>query len=119
MRKAFWYEGGYKAQVNTYTLSLLFYLIQKKYPDRTFDLRRVWASQAIAPAVQAQLEDISYCVYKQLTDPGRGVQNVTEWAKKSDCWETMKAQEFSLRDDFIRSLAYKSADSEKKKDATY
>lgn len=117
VRKAFWYEGGYKAQVNTYTLSLLFYLIQKKYPDRTFDLRRVWASQAIAPEVQAQLEDISYCVYKQLTDPGRGVQNVTEWAKKSDCWETMKAQEFSLRDDFIRSLAYKSADSEKKKDA--
>lgn len=29
----------------------------------------------------------------------------------------MKAQVFSLRDDFIRSLAYKSADSEKKKDA--
>lgn len=117
VRQADWYEGGYKAQVNTYTLSWLFYLIQRKYPDRIFDLRRVWSAQSITPEVQAQLEEVAYAVYEQLTDPNRGVQNVTEWAKRSDCWERMKKQPFTLRDDFVRVLAYKTADDEKKKDA--
>lgn len=117
VRKAGWYDGGYKAQVNMYTLSWMFYLIQKACPDKIFDLRRVWMAQEISHEVHAQLEEISYAVYRQLTDPGRGVQNVTEWAKRSECWERMKKQPFALRDDFIRSLTYKAVDDQKKKEA--
>lgn len=117
VRHASWYEGGYKAQVNTYTIALLLSLIQQQHPDRSLDFRRIWSSQSISEPVLAELEELSYVVFQQLTDPSRGVLNVTEWAKKEECWKKMKTVKVPLRPDFVNVLTYKDTVAQQEKDA--
>lgn len=85
VKHAAWYDGGYKAQVNTYTLSWLFYLIQKDYPQYAFNFRDVWNKQRVSDELKIQLESLAEKVFYHLTNPNRLVQNVTEWAKRADC----------------------------------
>lgn len=51
VRNANWYEMGYKAQVVTYTLSYLFYAIQKYYPDKVLNFKNIWNRQNISDGV--------------------------------------------------------------------
>ena len=43
-----------------------------------------------------------------LIDDSRDVQNVTEWAKKTNCWDRFKMMPFSLEGDFIDELVLTS-----------
>ena len=104
VKRASWYDGGYKAQVNTYTLSGLFWLIHQQCPDKEMDLKRIWQKQEISRSTEKQLEELAEECYVFLTDPKRGVQNVTEWAKKAECWEKMKKKSFALHSEFIDEL---------------
>lgn len=104
VKRASWYDGGYKAQVNTYTLSWLFWLIHQQCPDKEMDLKRIWQKQEISRSTEKQLEELAEECYVFLTDPKRGVQNVTEWAKKAECWEKMKKKSFALHSEFIDEL---------------
>lgn len=104
VKRASWYDGGYKAQVNTYTLSWLFWLIHQQCPDKEMDLKRIWQKQEISRSTEKQLEELAEECYVFLTDPKRGVQNVTEWAKKAECWEKMKKKSFAFHSEFIDEL---------------
>ena len=104
VKRASWYDGGYKAQVNTYTLSWLFWLIHQQYPDKEMDLKKIWQKQEISRTTEKQLEELAKECYVFLTDPERGVQNVTEWAKKAECWEKMKKKSFALHSELIDEL---------------
>jgi hypothetical protein len=42
-----WYEKGYRANIVTYSIALLAYLIKKGFPDRSFDFHSVWEKQII------------------------------------------------------------------------
>lgn len=117
VKHAAWYDGGYKAQVNTYTLSWLFYLIQKNYPRYAFNFRDVWNKQRVSDELKMQLESLAEKVFYHLTNPDRLVQNVTEWAKRADCWEKLKEMDFQLSPALVRWLVPKEAVSEQEKDA--
>lgn len=117
VKHAAWYDGGYKAQVNTYTLSWLFYLIQKNYPRYAFNFRDVWNKQRVSDELKIQLESLAEKVFYHLTNPNRLVQNVTEWAKRADCWEKLKEMNFQLSPALVRWLVPKEAVSEQEKDA--
>lgn len=117
VKHAAWYDGGYKAQVNTYTLSWLFYLIQKDYPQYAFNFRDVWNKQRVSDELKIQLESLAEKVFYHLTNPNRLVQNVTEWAKRADCWGKLKEMDFQLSPALVRWLVPKEAVSEQEKDA--
>lgn len=80
--------GGYKAQINYYTIALL----SENYHDKV-DFNYIWQHQAISPEVSQLLEDICYKVWNHFMNPktnnAMGV-NITQWCKKEDCWTLLK-----------------------------
>ena len=108
---------GYKAQVVTYALSYLVDAIAKNCPDRAFDFKNVWSHQAVTHATELQLAEIAEAMYNHLVSPAREVQNVTEWAKRENCWKAARALIIPLRQDFIKELAYSSDQKAEKKSA--
>lgn len=117
VKNAPWYELGYKAQVVTYALSLLFYLIQKECPDKALNFKSIWSRQDISPATQKQIDIIAEEVYYYLTSPKRGVQNVTEWAKRKDCWTGAMELAIHLIPEFKDELTYLYAQKEEETNA--
>lgn len=89
-----WYQLGYKAQVTAYTISKLFFEIKSQYLDRQLDILEIWNKQSIPTILQTQIVSIAKSMYQHLTIENRGLENVTEWAKRSECWE--KAQQIKI-----------------------
>ncbi len=112
VKHADWYEMGYKAQVVTYTLSYLFYIIEQKYSDLILDFRLIWNNQDISHALELQLEQIAEVMYNHLISPEREVENVTEWAKREACWKKAKLIKVSLSSAFISELVLKREEIE-------
>lgn len=80
--------GGYKAQINYYTIALL----AEFYSDKV-DFKYIWQHQNISPETAQLLEDICYKVWNHFMNPktnnAKGV-NVTQWCKKEECWTLLK-----------------------------
>jgi hypothetical protein len=72
--------GGYRANIVTYTIALLSHLT-----GRRVDLDRIWREQALSPALANAIADRSYPVQLVITNPP-GKANISEWAKKPECW---------------------------------
>ncbi|MFC1680353.1 AIPR family protein [Pseudomonadota bacterium] len=72
---------SYRANAVAYTISLLSF----KTVGR-LNLRSIWERQAVPESVQTLLEDWMPVVWEELVDSA-GQRNVTEWAKKLECWE--------------------------------
>lgn len=98
-----WYDS-YKANIVAYTLSLIFYRIEKDFPDSTIDLQQIWKKQDLSYGWKSQIEMTSYLVYKHLTSKNRTVENVTEWAKREISWETAKEIKIDYDRDFVNEL---------------
>ncbi|MDT8333791.1 AIPR family protein [Roseomonas gilardii] len=79
-----WYNGGYRANIVAYTLSLL----GKIAADRklTVDYQRIWNTQAIDEFLLMALAIIAKAVSASITRPPSGISNVSEWCKKEGCW---------------------------------
>ncbi len=91
-----WYQQGYRANIVTYAMALLHTLIKKQFPEKELDLMKIWTRQAVPDAVQTALVDLSERVYDKLTDPNRGVENVTQWCKREACWKSVQTIEYML-----------------------
>lgn len=80
--------GGYKAQINYYTIALL-----SEFHSDKVDFEYIWKHQNISPEVSQLLEYCCYKVWNHFMNPNtnnaRGV-NVTQWCKKEDCWTLLK-----------------------------
>ena len=77
--------GGFKAQINYYTVALL----GTYYKDQV-DLDAMWNNQAIEPKVTVIIEDLAYKVWGHFQNPITPGVNIGQWCKKSDCWELLK-----------------------------
>ncbi|MEQ8842270.1 MAG: AIPR family protein [Acidimicrobiales bacterium] len=82
--------GGYRANIVTYTLSRI-----NLATENRLDLHAIWMHQKIGPELESAIEAVSYDAFGVITRPPGG-QNVTEWCKKSDCWERMMEVEVNL-----------------------
>lgn len=117
VKHAAWYEMGYKAQVVAYTLSYLFYSIEKNSEEFALDFRMIWNKQSLSHALELQLEIIAEVMYNHLVSPNRDVENVTEWAKRETCWKKAKLKNVPLSKEFCSELVLKSEEIEENRAA--
>lgn len=98
----------YKAQICAYAISLLFYQITIQYPNSYLNYKEIWNSQSIKPLLSDHLLSCIDIAYDELTSPGRTVENITEWAKRNECWTQMKKISFTFMPDFKSLLISES-----------
>jgi hypothetical protein len=53
-----WYSQGYRANIVTYTISLLHMLIQKQFTGKDLDLMNIWTRQNVPDAVSVALTEL-------------------------------------------------------------
>jgi hypothetical protein len=91
-----WYNGGYRANVITYSMALFHRLISRQFPGRDLDFNLVWNKQELPDAVKDSLGIIAEKVFYKITDEKRDVINVTQWCKRAKCWDGVQALSIEL-----------------------
>lgn len=99
-----WYQGGYRANIVTYSLAKLQHMIAKNGKGSHLDMREIWSAQAVPAQVSAQLALVAKGVFEVLTNPGRPKDNVTEWAKSESCWKHVQEASIPLDHDLLVGL---------------
>lgn len=99
-----WYEGGYRANVITYTIALFHRLIMKQYPGRDLDLNVIWNRQEVPESIKNALLPVAKEVFCKITDPKRPVINVTQWCKRAACWDSVQSLRIQLPEDIENCL---------------
>jgi hypothetical protein len=89
--KAEWYRSAYRANIVAYSVSRLVVLVREVMPGKVLDLDRLWGRQRLSAALEDQLLEIGEVVQEALTHPPATWTNVTEWAKKEECWKRVVA----------------------------
>ena len=84
-----WYAGGYRANIVAYSIALLAHVLERS--SLSLDHERIWTDQQISAALSETMAQVSSLVNDTLTGPDRGLANVTEWAKKEACWNSIRA----------------------------
>src|SRR4029079_3754637 len=65
--------------------------------------------QDVAPPVEAVLEELSHLAYRVIAELTPGGANVTEWAKREQCWRLMREQPWELPSSVRRHLVGRAA----------
>lgn len=90
---------GFRANIVTYTIAKLAHDTKQ-----LIDLDRIWREQGLSPALTSAIDDLSRRVRRIIVSPpGNG--NVTEWAKRSECWSRVAAISWTLPDQLRAELA--------------
>ncbi|MBE5960925.1 MAG: hypothetical protein E7256_05995 [Lachnospiraceae bacterium] len=79
--------GGYKAQINYYTIALL----SEFYADKVCDME-IWKTQCISPELSILMEELIFKVWNHFLNPEVKGINITQWCKKEECWELLKTR---------------------------
>ena len=113
-----WYKSkkSYKANVVAYTMSVLFFLIDKNYKNYELDFMRLWNNQDLYPELADQIRILCTQVYAFITRDDRLRENVTEWCKKEECWKRAKQNDWTLLPSFTETLIPKTQVVEEKKE---
>ena len=85
-----WYNGGYRANIVAYTLSMLGEITKRK--KASVDYQRVWATQAVDDVLSQALATIAAAVNEDIIRPPQGISNISEWCKKEGCWARLLEQ---------------------------
>ncbi len=101
--KQSWYQSGYLANIVTYTIAKISDALAKAGRGK-FDFDTVWQRQEISEATRNFALAIAERVLQVLTSNNRPVANVTEWAKREQCWETVQAMPVALPEALIDEL---------------
>lgn len=84
-----WY-GGYKANIVTYTLAKFAAMVREA--GLHVDHLKIWNLQHIPDPLADALVTIAKAANQNLIEPPADApSNVTEWAKKEACWDTLKS----------------------------
>ena len=83
---ASWYTGGFRAQTVAYSMALLSHQVNNNL-KRVFNFNEIWNSQGIGNELEIQLAAIAEKVHAGLNKVSG---NISVWAKKKECWETIK-----------------------------
>ncbi len=91
-----WYNGGYRANIVAYTLSML----GKIAADRklSVDYQRIWNAQAVDKTLSGALAVIAKAVSDDITQPPAGISNISEWCKKEGCWGRLSERSSHIAD---------------------
>jgi hypothetical protein len=78
--------GGYRRNIVAYALARLSLAAGERV-----DLGAIWAAQQTTAEIDDAIESLAHIAFGVLTDANRPSANVTEWAKRRECWERMRA----------------------------
>jgi hypothetical protein len=112
-----WYDGGYRANVVTFTLAKLAQILADQGAGGVLNVQAIWRAQAISPALSAQLKIIARVMYMVITSPEQGLENVTEWCKKELAWQRAQQQNVRLQPELAAELVSQSEELEREADA--
>lgn len=86
-------QGGYRANVVTYSLSYLYLKF-----NRQINYQQFWLNQwnSITENFKQQLRLLATQAYNHITHPPGGISNLSEWAKKKECWDSFNAKTIDL-----------------------
>jgi hypothetical protein len=90
---------GFRANVVTYTIAKL-----ASATGQRIDLDRIWREQRLSPALAAAVDDLSRRVRRVIVTP-TGNANVTEWAKRPECWRRVSDIEWAVPDELRAEYA--------------
>lgn len=76
--------GGYRAQIVAHSISLLYGRL-----DGKVDFSKIWNDQKLSDSYVMAIDEISQNVRDRLVSSA-GSRNISEWAKKEQCWEAMQ-----------------------------
>ena len=85
------------------------------FPFLDFDC--IWNRQAVPQATNQLALAIAPRVLRVLTSDHRPVTNVTEWAKRADCWSTIKSIDVDVPPEFRDDLVSKAEAKDNKRSA--
>jgi len=102
--EADWYEGGYRANIVTYTIAKLASMIALQKPGHGLDFKGIWARQALSDELLNQVDAIGREVAVEVTTPPEGQKNAGEWCKRKECWERIVGLAVRLNPAFLREL---------------
>lgn len=97
VKNAPWYNS-YKANINAYSISYLYWWVNKK--RKQIDFQKIWNEQKISSELREIFEVITKFVNDYLTSEDRPVANVTEWAKREKCWISLINIQNIISEDF-------------------
>jgi hypothetical protein len=113
-----WFGNSYKANIVAYTLSKIFNMVSRQHYDKVVNFKQIWLKQRISESWEKQIELVSKEIYNHLVSEYRQVENVTEWAKRADCWEQARDIKLKLLPEFENELIYLDEFRQQKKDAS-
>lgn len=99
-----WYQGGYRANIVTYTIAKLASMIEVQKPGCQLDFKAIWACQGLSATLSEQLVAIAREVVTALTNPPVAQMNITEWCKKKECWDKVISLQLRLSDSIAGDL---------------
>lgn len=85
-----WYNGGYRANIVAYTLSMLGEITKRR--KASVDYQRIWATQAVDDVLSQALATIAAAINEDIIHPPQGISNISEWCKKEGCWVRLLEQ---------------------------
>lgn len=77
--------GGFKAQVNYYTIALL-----SEFHASMVDDEYIWKYQRIPAELEIFIEELAYKTWSHFENPEIKGINIGQWCKKESCWELLK-----------------------------
>jgi hypothetical protein len=96
-----WYNGGYRANIVAYALSMLGEITKRR--EATVDYQRIWSAQMIDDVLSETLVIIATAVNGDIIHPPQGISNISEWCKREGCWTRL----FEQTDDIAELLPAK------------
>lgn len=102
-----WYNGGYRANIVAYSLSILSEITKRRITSVNY--QRIWATQTVDNVLLKALEIIAAAVNEDIIQPPPGISNISEWCKREGCWTRLieKTDEIGgqLSEEFWNGLA--------------
>lgn len=90
--------GGYRAQTVTYTLAKLAHATEQR-----LELRAIWRAQELSTPLAEAILELAPRVHEVLFESA-GTKNISEWAKKEDCWKAVLSMSWAVPDNLSKSL---------------
>ncbi len=112
-----WYDGGYRANVVTYSIAKLVHMIEEQAKGQAIDYQLIWKQQGISPALTEQLKIVARVMYDVITTPEQGSANVTEWCKMELAWQRAQARRVEILPAFAEELVSSALIEEIRRDA--
>lgn len=88
IKTADWFRGAYQVNIAEYAVAK--YALDLHKSGEEFDFDAVWRTQRVNETTLARLMKAAEQASDVLNDPERQTQNVSEWAKKEPCWDTLR-----------------------------